>query len=79
MHFFLILLITTFSSLLAYVAFLVAICYHTIYASLWIFPPLALYGLDILMRMFRYRIKDAILVPVDNQMTLVSTPVFALL
>ena len=59
-------------SVLGYVAFFVTICYHTIYASPWIFPPLAFYGFDILLRMFRYRIKDATLVPVDGNMTLVS-------
>ncbi|KAG1762575.1 iron reductase [Suillus occidentalis] len=32
---------------LTYVAFFVTICYHTIYASPWIFPPLAFYGADI--------------------------------
>ena len=47
------------------------VCYHTIYASPWIFPPLAFYGFDLLLRMFRYRIKDATLVPVDSNMTLV--------
>ncbi|KAF8812780.1 hypothetical protein BYT27DRAFT_7132472 [Phlegmacium glaucopus] len=59
---------------LAFVAFFITICYHTIYASPWIFPPLAFYGLDILMRMFRHRIKDAVLVPIDNQMTLIHVP-----
>lgn len=58
-------------SVLGYVAFFITICYHTIYASPWIFPPLAFYGLDLLMRMLRYRIKDAVLVPVGKQMTLV--------
>ncbi|OSC98326.1 iron reductase [Trametes coccinea BRFM310] len=56
---------------LGYVAFFITICYHTIYASPWIFPPLAFYGFDMLLRMFRYRIKDATLVPVDNNMTLI--------
>ncbi|CAL1697507.1 unnamed protein product [Somion occarium] len=56
---------------LGYVSFFVTICYHTIYASPWIFPPLAFYGLDILLRLFRYRIKDASLVPIDQNMTLI--------
>ena len=60
-------------SFLGFIAFFVTICYYTIYAPPWIFPPLALYGLDILMRMFRLRIKDAILVPVHKQMTLISS------
>ncbi|KAI0640857.1 iron reductase [Trametes meyenii] len=56
---------------LGYVAFFITICYHTIYAAPWIFPPLAFYGFDMLLRLFRYRIKDATLVPVDNNMTLI--------
>ena len=59
-------------SVLAFVSFFITICYHTIYASPWIFPPLAFYGADVLLRMFRYRIKDATLTPIDNQMTIVS-------
>jgi len=47
------------------------VTYHTIYAAPWVFAPVALYGFDILLRMLRHRVKDAILVPVDNQMTLV--------
>lgn len=58
--------------MLSFIAFFVTICYHTIYSSPWIFTPLALYGLDLLIRMFRHRIKDAVLAPIGNQMTLVS-------
>jgi len=54
-----------------YVSFFVTICYHTVFAPPWIFPPLAFYGLDLLMRMFRYRIKEATLIPKDENMTLV--------
>ncbi|KAF4568608.1 hypothetical protein EYR36_010620 [Pleurotus pulmonarius] len=57
---------------LGFVAFFVTLCYHTIYASPWIFPPLAFYGFDILLRLFRYRIKDAELIPVGNQMTIIN-------
>ncbi|KAG1873923.1 iron reductase [Suillus subluteus] len=56
---------------LTYVAFFVTICYHTLYASPWIFPPLALYGADVLLRLFRYRIKDATLTAQDAHMTLI--------
>ncbi|KAF8630478.1 hypothetical protein AX15_002894 [Amanita polypyramis BW_CC] len=59
---------------LCYVAFFITLCYHTIYARPWIYAPLALYGLDLLMRMVRIRIQDATLVPVDKQMTLVHIP-----
>ncbi|KAG2139838.1 iron reductase [Suillus bovinus] len=56
---------------LTYVAFFVTICYHTLYASPWIFPPLAFYGADVLLRLFRYRIKDATLTAHDAHMTLI--------
>ncbi|KAJ8586863.1 hypothetical protein M405DRAFT_336481 [Rhizopogon salebrosus TDB-379] len=58
-------------SVLTYVAFFATICYHTIYASPWIFPPLAFYGADVLSRLLRYRIKDATLTAQDAQMTLI--------
>ena len=59
------------TSVLGFVSFYITICYHTIYAPPWIYPPLAFYGLDLVMRMLRYSIKDASLVPVDQNMTLV--------
>ncbi|KAJ3576050.1 hypothetical protein NP233_g685 [Leucocoprinus birnbaumii] len=59
---------------LAFVAFFVTVCYHTIYAPPWIFPPLAFYGLDMLSRFFRYRIKDATLTPIGNQFTMINIP-----
>ena len=61
------------NSVLASVAFFITICYHTTFASPWIFPALAFYGLDILMRMFRHRIRDVTLTPVDREMTIVNT------
>lgn len=57
--------------MLGFVAFFVTIRYHTIYAAPWIYPPLAFYGLDLAMRLLRYRIKDASLVAVDQNMTLI--------
>lgn len=57
--------------LLAFPAFFIMVCYHTIYATPWIFPPLAFYGLDVLMRLFRFRIKDATLTPIDKFMTII--------
>ncbi|THH15440.1 hypothetical protein EW146_g5043 [Bondarzewia mesenterica] len=58
--------------ILTYVAFFVTLCYHTIYAAPWIYPPLAFYGLDLLMRLFRYRIKDATLSPMGEEMTIIQ-------
>ncbi|KAK2459811.1 hypothetical protein APHAL10511_008132 [Amanita phalloides] len=59
---------------LCYIAFFITVCNHTMYALPWIFPPLAFFGLDLLMRMIRIRLEDAFLVPVDKQMTLVHVP-----
>ncbi|KAG1850090.1 hypothetical protein C8R48DRAFT_812246 [Suillus tomentosus] len=57
--------------ILTYVAFVVAMCYHTSYASPWIFPPLTFCGVDILLRLFRYRIKAATLTAQDTHMTMI--------
>ncbi|KAH9966357.1 hypothetical protein BGW80DRAFT_1342341 [Lactifluus volemus] len=32
----------------------------------WIFPPLGFYGLDLVLRLFRYRVKDAFLTPMKD-------------
>jgi len=65
-------------STLGYAAFFITICVHTEYAEPWIFPCLAFYGLDLLFRMFRSRVKDAVLIPVGNQMTLVRVVIIRL-
>jgi ferric-chelate reductase len=59
---------------LTFPAFFITICVHTPYAAPWIYPPLALYGADLLVRLVRFRIKDATLLAPDSQMTLVSSP-----
>ncbi|KAH9914282.1 iron reductase [Fomitopsis serialis] len=59
------------SHVLGYVSFTISICYHTEYAWTWVYPPLAFYGLDMLLRLFKYRIKDATLVPMDQNMTII--------
>ncbi|KAJ7722393.1 hypothetical protein B0H16DRAFT_1385845 [Mycena metata] len=41
---------------LVFPAFFITVCYHTIYATPWIFPPLAFYGADLLFRLFRWRV-----------------------
>lgn len=58
--------------MLTFVAFFVCVCYHSIYATPWIFPPLALYGADMFLRLIRYRFKDATVTAPDKLMTLVS-------
>ena len=48
--------------------------YNMIYATLWIFPPLAFYRFNLIMGQLQYRMKDAWLLKVDNQMTPVCFP-----
>ncbi|QRW05028.1 nucleoporin-interacting protein NIC96 [Ceratobasidium sp. AG-Ba] len=62
------------SHTLGYITFFIVICYHTPYAQPWIFPPIAFWGLDLVLRLSRFRFKDAYLTPVDQQMTLVRIP-----
>ena len=62
-----------------YVGFFVTVCYHTVYAAPWIFPPLAFYGLDVMLRLGRFRIKDASLTAVDQNMTIVRILLYHLL
>lgn len=61
-----------FTHILAFVAFFVTIRYHTLYAAPWIYPALAFFGADVLLRFLRYRIKDARLIALDNLMTVVE-------
>jgi hypothetical protein len=63
------------ASVLTYVSFFITICYHTPFARPWIYPALAFYGLDLFMRLFRFRIKDASLTPMRD-MTIVFVPRF---
>jgi ferric-chelate reductase len=64
------------ASVLTYVSFFVTICYHTPFTRPWIYPPLALYGLDLLMRLFRFRVKDASLTPMED-MTIVGAQILS--
>lgn len=59
--------------IVAVVAFFITLCYHTIYIKPYIFPPLAFYGLDLLLRLVRYRVKDVTLIAPDNQFTIVRS------
>lgn len=68
-------LLRHFCSIMSMVAFFILICYHTPYASPWILAPVAFYAFDLLVRMFRYRLKDAVLEPLQGQMTLVSVTI----
>ncbi|WWC61748.1 uncharacterized protein I303_104333 [Kwoniella dejecticola CBS 10117] len=57
-----------------FVGFFAAISYHTPYSRPWIYPCVALYAYDLFVRMLRYRIKDATLVPVDDTLTMIHIP-----
>jgi hypothetical protein len=63
------------ASVLTYVSFFITICYHTTFARPWIYPALAFYALDLFMRLFRFRLKDASLTPMRD-MTIVFVPSF---
>ncbi|KAJ6606894.1 hypothetical protein B0H10DRAFT_1956791 [Mycena sp. CBHHK59/15] len=55
------------SSFLTFPAFFTA-WYHTIYASPWIFPPIAFSAFDV-SRLFKYRVVVGAMKPVDEMMT----------
>ncbi|KAK8864285.1 hypothetical protein IAR55_001531 [Kwoniella newhampshirensis] len=57
-----------------FTGFFAAISYHTPYSRPWIYPCVAIYAYDLLVRMFRYRIKDATLVPIDDTLTMIHIP-----
>ncbi|WWC70327.1 uncharacterized protein I206_104277 [Kwoniella pini CBS 10737] len=57
-----------------FVGFFAAISYHTPYSRPWIYPCVALYAYDLFVRMLRYRIKDATLVPIDDTLTMIHIP-----
>lgn len=49
----------------------IALCYHTKFAAPWLFLTLVIYGIDMLLRFLRFRMKSATLIAVDKDMTLV--------
>ncbi|KAJ6566192.1 hypothetical protein B0H19DRAFT_1025025 [Mycena capillaripes] len=59
---------------LTFPAFFITICYHTIYASPWIFPPLAFYAADVLVRMYRWRVVVARAEGREGGLTLIHIP-----
>ncbi|KAJ7037152.1 hypothetical protein C8F04DRAFT_1209918 [Mycena alexandri] len=59
---------------LVFPAFFITICYHTIYATPWIFPPLAFYGADLLFRVFRWRVVVGNVEAKDGGMSLIHIP-----
>ncbi|KAG8805431.1 hypothetical protein FRC17_005522, partial [Serendipita sp. 399] len=60
------------SHVLGFVSFFVLVCYHTPMASPWIFPALAFYGLDMFLRLLRFRFKPASLIALDNTFTQIT-------
>ncbi|KAJ6621017.1 hypothetical protein B0H10DRAFT_2019643 [Mycena sp. CBHHK59/15] len=60
---------------LTFPAFFITICYHTIYAPPWIFPPLAFYGADLLLRLLKFRVAVANIKELGGGgMSLISIP-----
>ncbi|KAJ7636327.1 iron reductase [Roridomyces roridus] len=59
---------------LTFPAFFITICYHTTYAPPWIFPPLAFYAFDLLLRIFKWRVVVARIEPRDGGMSLIHIP-----
>ena len=55
-----------------FVGFFAAVSYHTPYSTPWIYVCVAIYAYDFLVRMVRYRIKDAVLVPLDDTLTMIQ-------
>lgn len=64
-------LLTTPPSFLTFPAFFVTICYHTIYATPWIFPPIAFYAADVFLRVVRWRVVVGRVEGKDGGMSLV--------
>ncbi|KAJ6607676.1 Ctr copper transporter family-domain-containing protein [Mycena sp. CBHHK59/15] len=54
---------------LTFPAFFITAWYHTIYASPWIFPPIAFSAFDVVLRLFKYRVVVGAMKPVDEMMT----------
>ncbi|KAJ7780047.1 iron reductase [Mycena maculata] len=59
---------------LTFPAFFITICYHTTYAPPWIFPPLAFYGADLLMRIFNWRVVAARIEGLNGGLSLIHIP-----
>ncbi|KIR77298.1 ferric-chelate reductase [Cryptococcus gattii E566] len=57
-----------------FVGFFAAVSYHTPYSQPWIWACVSIYAYDLVVRMLRYRIKDATLVPVDKTLTMIYIP-----
>jgi ferric-chelate reductase len=57
-----------------FVGFFAAMCYHTPYFAPWLYVCVAIYAYDHFVRLLRYRIKDATLVPVDSTLTMIHIP-----
>jgi len=60
------------SHIIGFVTFFILICHHTPYAQPWIFPAIAFYGLDMVVRFLRFRFKSATLSAADSQMTMIT-------
>ncbi|KAJ7192945.1 hypothetical protein B0H12DRAFT_1039489 [Mycena haematopus] len=59
---------------LTFPAFFVTICYHTLYAVPWIFPPIAFYAADVFVRIIRWRVVVGRVEAKDGGMALIHIP-----
>ncbi|KAJ7925579.1 hypothetical protein B0H13DRAFT_2248863 [Mycena leptocephala] len=59
---------------LLFPALFVTLCYHTIYATPWIFPPVAFYGADLLVRFLRWRVVVGRVEGRDGGVSLIHIP-----
>ncbi|KAJ6492247.1 iron reductase [Mycena sanguinolenta] len=60
---------------LTFPAFFVTICYHTIYAPPWIFPPVAFYAADVFVRIIRWRVVVGRVEAKEGGMSLIHIPI----
>jgi hypothetical protein len=58
------------------VIFMTLIFFHVKWylAGTWVLSPTIIYGFDLALRTIRFRVKDAKLEAIDDQMTLVGIP-----
>ncbi|KAK7042005.1 iron reductase [Favolaschia claudopus] len=54
--------------------FFILICYHTRFAYPWIYPPLAFFALDLLLRLLKFRIAVASIRACDGGLSIITIP-----
>ncbi|KAJ7073224.1 iron reductase [Mycena belliarum] len=59
---------------LTFPSFFITLCYHTPYIYPWIFPPLAFFAFDVLLRLLKFRVVVARVRPCDGGLSIISMP-----